>query len=50
MFEQVKHQRYEHIDFTFKIYFIEIYNDKVFDLLSNKPEELKIKGAAGSPS
>jgi hypothetical protein len=47
MFEQVKHQKYEHIDFTFKIYFVEIYNDKVFDLLSNKTTELKIKGAAG---
>lgn len=46
LFEDIKAQCYDKYDFTIKIAIVEIYNDKVFDLLQDIPdEEVKIKGS-----
>ena len=48
LFELIKNPKYENVDFTFKLCIIKIYNDKVYDLLSDDCTELKVKGAGTS--
>jgi hypothetical protein len=51
LFDQIKQPAYEHIDFSIKLFLIEIYNDKIYDLLPNDEDqpELKMKGS-GTPA
>lgn len=50
LFEMIKKPMYEHVDFSIKLYFLEIYNDRLYDLLGDEHgKEVKIKGS-GTPT